>query len=338
MRLGNSSNLQARFDSFAPAAKFGSDSSVHRASAIFILVLCSARMRSTRMLLASIFAGSLLLFPSRGFVEPLWPQGQRSWKPRRVASPKLILVDKKTDKMTPLDVLRSRAEADLISLRGVAARSKSDAALKLSGVLLWAVAYVLVIQAGLAHKGCLIDRELLAYNLCWELQTCTSWSRGSPLRHVVGGVWLLLDLGVLATFLMFGNLGDSGSLFQQRSEFAAFFAAFLAVGCQLAKVDEKWLQLWKHTAWLSSAAINFCIIRLSMQGLLPVHEGSLFWLPWLFLIGDLLYVKGGWSKYRGFHRPAIRPIRFCVVTMSLLPCILAHLMHVCMVVRGHGPL
>jgi len=68
----------------------------------------------------------------------------------------------------------------------------------------WSVAYLLIIVRGHKDKTYGMPFLPLAFNIAWEFCFTTVFSDGDPIHRVVNGSWLILDLGILVTYLRYG--------------------------------------------------------------------------------------------------------------------------------------
>jgi hypothetical protein len=72
--------------------------------------------------------------------------------------------------------------------------------------LCWTVVYIEGIRLGLKHRSYAIPFFALALNLAWELlHTIFGFQAGGGLQTFINALWLLFDIGILYTYLMFGR-------------------------------------------------------------------------------------------------------------------------------------
>ena len=79
--------------------------------------------------------------------------------------------------------------------------------------LCWTIVYIEGIRLGFKDRSYAIPFFALALNLAWELlHTVFGFQSGGGLQTVINAVWLLFDIGILYTYLMFGRKYFPGNL------------------------------------------------------------------------------------------------------------------------------
>jgi len=79
--------------------------------------------------------------------------------------------------------------------------------------LCWTIVYIEGIRLGLKDRSYAIPFVALALNLAWELlHTIFAFQLRDSLQATINGIWFLLDLGIVYTYIKFGRKYFSSSL------------------------------------------------------------------------------------------------------------------------------
>lgn len=130
---------------------------------------------------------------------------------------------------------------------------------------LWTYCYVLVILKGIKDKVCGMPIEALAFNFAWEIMFGIVWliiEPGENKQVYINILWGIFDIGILATFFIWGTTrGISSKLFKRYGigcilfGFAIFIAFFIN---DIHHIEE----IHAISAWLVNAVMSLMFIRM----------------------------------------------------------------------------
>ncbi|KAK6540457.1 hypothetical protein TWF694_009251 [Orbilia ellipsospora] len=216
--------------------------------------------------------------------------------------------------------------ADLAGFKRSPAKTSRDKLLKLIGVLLWAVAYVVIAHVSYANESCDVRRDVLAYNISWEIFRAVLWNEEDHKFHhlCISVGWMGFDTFIVSAFWKFGDGTPGVSLHQQRIEFAAWFVFYSIVGFVLQKQGPEYTRVYRHFAFAWGGLLNINLSKHWFE--YGKSNPYMNFLAWCLFIGNAVQVVAQLSGYSGWYNPFRHPIRFFIMTVAMIPCLILNVM------------
>lgn len=171
----------------------------------------------------------------------------------------------------------------------------------LSGIA-WTVTYVALVYRGVKDKSYGMPLVPLALNIAWELTFSLIYPphASGGLATVINTVWMICDIGIVATFFLYGykyfqniyKISKAEWIMLAVVAFAASFGIMIAGGPFLGQFEpyfhKEIFEGAKFIAFIQNLVISVCFVLMYWQR--QTSEGQSFTIAWSKWIGTSMTV------------------------------------------------
>lgn len=178
-------------------------------------------------------------------------------------------------------------------------------ALDVTSGICWSIVYITAIFLGFLRKSWYIPKLAICQNLTWELLVVVNrlQSGSYGIAFIIQLVWLLLDIGVLLTWLLY----DRKETFSSIKKIGLLLTVFLAMYMLTSRAGK-----WEFAAFLINAIMSVGFVLWLFQektqhsstviavakllGTLTatILNGWIWWNPLLLWLGGLCFLLDGY--------------------------------------------